>query len=93
MSKDMDEQHKLAHKVVDVVHGPYSEICVTLLHYNVVSLENSNVEVRFFARKKVDQKLQRIVYKKYKHAEFIYLLVVMSSVCDNVITNKPVCNI
>ena len=35
MSKDIDEQLKLAHKVVDVVDRASRKICVTLLRYNV----------------------------------------------------------
>ena len=35
MSKDMDEQLKLGHKVVDVVDPANKKICVTLLRYNV----------------------------------------------------------
>ena len=35
MSKDVDEQLKLAHKVVNVVDRANRKICVTLLRYNV----------------------------------------------------------
>ena len=35
MSKDMDEQVKLFHRVVDVVDGPSTKICATMLQYNV----------------------------------------------------------
>ena len=38
MSKDMDEQLKLAHKVVDVVNRADRKSCVTLLRYNVDKL-------------------------------------------------------
>ena len=38
MSKDMDEQLKLAHKVVDVADRANRKVCVTLLRYNVTSL-------------------------------------------------------
>ena len=38
MSKDLDEQLKLAHKVVDVVDRANRKICVTLLRYNVDKL-------------------------------------------------------
>ena len=50
MSKDMDEQIKLAHKVVDVVDRANRKICVTLLRYNVDNLESSYAQVRLFAR-------------------------------------------
>ena len=35
ISKDMDEQLKLAHKFVDIVDRASRTICVTLLRYNV----------------------------------------------------------
>ena len=56
MSTDMDEQIKLALKVVDVVDRANRKICVTLLRYNVDKPESSFAHVRLFARKKVDEK-------------------------------------
>ena len=41
MSREMDEQLKLAHKVVDVKDRANRQICVTLLRYNVDNPENS----------------------------------------------------
>ena len=64
LSKDMDEQLKLAHKVVDVVDRANRKICVTLLRYNVDKPESSYAQVRLFARKKEDKKFQRVVFVK-----------------------------
>ena len=64
MSRDMDEQHKLAHKVVDVVDRTNRKICVTLLRYNVDKSESCYAQVRLFARKKEDEKFQQVVYVK-----------------------------
>ena len=89
----MDEEHKLAHKVFDVVDRANRKICVTLLRYNVDKPENSYVQVRPFARKKEDEKFQQVVYVNYKLEEFIYLLDVMNSVYDKVITNQPSCKV
>ena len=89
-SKDMDEQLKVAHKVVDVVDGANREFSMTLLRYNVDKLENSYAQVRIFARKKEEEKFQQVVYVKYILEEFIYLLDVMISVYDKVITNQPI---
>ena len=50
MSKDMDEQPKLAHKVVEVVDPANRTICVTLLRYNVDKPESSYAQVRLFVR-------------------------------------------
>ena len=93
MSRDMDEQLKLAHKVVDVVDRTNRKICVTLLRYNVDKPESSYAQVRLFARKKEDEKIQQVVYVNYKLEEFIYLLGVMNSVYGKVITNQPICNV
>ena len=93
MSKDMDEQLKLAHKVVDVVDRANRKICVTLLRYNVDKSERSFAEVRLFARKKEDEKFQQVVYMNYTLEEFTYLPDVMNSVYDKVLTNQPICNV
>ena len=93
MSKDMDEQLKLAHKVVEVVDRANRKICMSLLRYNVDKLEGSYAQVRVFARRKEDEKFQQVVYVNYKLEEFIYLLDVMNSVYDKVITKQPICNV
>ena len=93
MSKDMDEQIKLAHKVVDIVDRANRKICVTLLRYYVDKSESSYAQVRLFSRKKEDEKFQKVVYVNYKLEEFIYLVDVMNSLYDKVITNQPICNV
>ena len=80
MSKDMDEQLKLAHKVVDVVDRTNRKICGTLLRYNVDKPESSYGQVQLFARKKEDEKFQQFVYVSDKIEVFIYSLDVMISV-------------
>ena len=93
MSKDLDEQIKLSHKVVDVVDRANRKICVTLLRYNVDKPESSYAQVRLFARIREGEKFQQVVYVKYKLEDFIYLLDVMISVYDKVFTNQPICNV
>ena len=93
MSKDIDEQLKLTDKVVDKVDRANRKLCVTLLRYNVDKLESSYSQVRLFAKKKEDKKFQQVVYVKHKPEECIYLLDVMKSVYDKVITNQPFCNV
>ena len=93
MSKDMEEQLNLAHKVVDVVDRSNREICVTLLRYKVDKPESSYAQVRLFAKKKVDQRFQQVVCVNDKLEEVFYLLDVMNSVYDKVITNQPLCNV
>ena len=91
-SKDMEEQLKLAHKVVDVVDRANKRICVTLLRYNVDNPESSYAQVRLFVKKKEDEKFQQVVYVNYKLEEFIYLLDVLNSVYDKIITSQTICN-
>ena len=93
MSRDMDEQLKLSHKVVYVVDRTNRKICVTLLRYNVDKPEKSYAQVRLFARKKEDEKFQQVVYVNYKLEDFIYLIDVMNSVYDKVFTNQHICNV
>ena len=64
MYRDMDEQLKLAHKVVEVVDRANRRIFVTLMRYNVDKPESSYAQVRLFARKKEDEKFQQGVYVK-----------------------------
>ena len=93
VSKDMDEQLKRAHKVVDVVDRANRKISVTLLRYNVDKLESSYAQVRLFARRKEDEKFQQVVYVKYKLEDLIFLLDVRNSVYDKVITNQRIWNV
>ena len=93
LAKDMEEQLKLTHKVLEVVDRPLRKICVTMLRYNVEKPETSYVQVRLFGRRKDEEKFNQIVYVNYKLDEFIPLLDVMNSVYDELIANEPVCNV
>ena len=55
LSKDMEEQLKLVHKVIDVVDRPNGRVCVTLLRYKVNNPETSYAQVRLFGRKKEEK--------------------------------------
>ena len=93
LSKVMEEQLKLVHKVIDVVDCQNRRICVTLLRYKVDNSDTSYAQVRLFGRKTEEDKFQQIVYVNYKLDEFVYLLGVMNSVYDKVIANQPICNV
>ena len=75
MYKDMDDQLKLAHKVVDVVDQANRKIGVTLLRYNVDKRESSYAQVQSVARKKEDEKFRQVVYVIYKLANFSICLM------------------
>ena len=57
LSKDMEEQLKLVHKVIDVVDRPNRRICVTLLLYKVDNPDTCYAQVRLFGRKKEEEKI------------------------------------
>ena len=71
LSKDMEEQLKSVHKVIDVVDCPNRRICVPLLRYKADNPETSYTQVRLFGRKKEEEKFQQIVYVNYEVDEFI----------------------
>ena len=93
LGKDMEEQLKLTHKVVEVVDRPHRKICVTMLRYNVEKPETSYVQVQMFGRRKDEEKFNQIVYVNFKFDEFGYLLDVMNSVYDEVIANETLSNV
>ena len=55
LSKDMEEQLKLVHKVIDVVERPNRRICVTLLQYKADKPETSYAQIRLFERKEEEE--------------------------------------
>ena len=93
LSKDMEEQLKLVHKVIDVVDCPNRRICVTLLRYKVDNPETLYAQIRLFGRKKEEEKFQQIVYVNYKLDEIRYPLDLMNSVYDKVIAKQPICKV
>ena len=93
LSKDMAEQLKLVHKLIDVLDRSKRRICVTLRRYKVDNPQTSYAQVRLFGRKKEEEKFEQIVYVNYRLDEFVYPPDVMNSVYDKVIGNQPICNI
>ena len=79
--------------VVDEVYRANRNLFVILLRNIVENPENSYAQVRLSAKKKEDEIFQPIVYVIYKLEEIIYLLDVMTSVCDRVITIEPICDV
>ena len=74
LSKDMEEQLKLVHKVIDVVDCSNRRICVTLLRYKVDNPETSYAQVRLFGRKEEGEKFQQIVSVNFRLDEFYIFL-------------------
>ena len=76
LAKDIEEQLKLTHKVVEVVDR-HRTICVTMMRFNVEKPETSYVQVRLFGRRKDEEKFIQIVYVNYTLEEILYLLDVI----------------
>ena len=92
-AKNMEEQLKLTHKIVEVVNRSHRKTCVTMLRYNVEKSDTSYVQVRVFEGKKDEEKFNLIVYVNYKLDDFFYLIDVMISVYDKVIANEALRNV
>ena len=60
MSKDMDEQLKLAHKVIEIVDRANRKICVTLLRYNVGKLESSMLKSDYLQGRRRTRSLNKL---------------------------------
>ena len=60
LSKDMEEQLKLVHEVIDVVDRPNRKICVTLLRYKADNPDTSYAQVRLFGRKKEEENFKKL---------------------------------
>ena len=66
LSRDMDEQFKLGHNVVDVVDRAKRNICSNLLQYSVDRPKSSYAQVLLFAGKKEDEKFRLVLYVNRK---------------------------
>ena len=60
LSKDMEEQLKLVHKVIDVVDRPKRRICVTLLRYKADNPDTSYAKDRLFGRKTEEENFKKL---------------------------------
>ena len=80
LPKDMDEQLKLPHKVIDVVNRANRKTCMPLLQYIVDKSKSSYAPVRILARKNEDENFQQNFVVNYRFEEFIYILDVLISV-------------
>ena len=65
------------------------------LAHNVVDVVDraNGMVCELFARKKEDEMFQELDFVNHKFEEFIYLVDVMISVYDKVITNQTICNV
>ena len=88
-SKEIDEQFKLANKLVDVVNRANKKIHVILVRYKMAISKSLYAQIRTFARKNDDEKFQEIVCLTDKIVEVIFLSELFNSVYHDVVNDKP----
>ena len=91
MSKDMDEQLNLAHKLVDIVDRANRKIRVTLLRYNVDKTKALIKSEKMQERRK-KRKFNKLSMSNINE-EFILSLDVKHSVNENFFTNQHIYNV
>ena len=92
-ARDLEIQLKQVQKAYDVVDRSHRKVIVTMMRYKIDEPDTSYVQVRLFGRRKVEEDFKQIVFVNYKLDEFVYLLDVIQSACDQILDNQPMCNI
>ena len=94
MSKNMNEQLKVAHKVVDVVDRSNGKIFVTLLRYSVDKPETKSfyAQVQFFQGRKRTRSFSKLSMWNINFNNW-FPSDVMNSGYDNIIRNKRISNV
>ena len=93
LSKDLDEQLKHVQKAITIVDRPKRKIFATMKNYCTDKPESTYVPLRLFTRNSEHDKFQHLVFVNYKYDEFLYLLDVITSVSDQVLSNQSLCNL
>ena len=93
LSKDLDEQLKHIQKAITIVERPKRKIIATMKKHCMDKPETTYVQLRLFTRNSEHDKLQQLVLVNYKYDEFLYLLDVITSIADQVLSNQSLCNI
>ena len=93
LSKDLDEQLKHVQKPITIVDRPKKKINATMKKYCMDKPESTYVQLRLFTRNSEHDKFQQLVFINYKYDEFLYLLDVITSISDQVLSNQSLCNI
>ena len=93
LSKDLDEQLKHVQKAITIVDRPKRKIIATMKKYCMDKPESTYVQLRLFTRNSEHDKFQQLVFVNYKYDEYLYLLDVITSISDQVLSNQSLCNI
>ena len=93
LSKDLDEQLKHVQKAITIVDRPKRKIFATMKKYCMHKPETTYVQLRLFTRNSEHDKFQQLVFVNYKYGEFLYLVDVITSISDQILSNQSLCNI
>ena len=93
LSKNLDEQLKHVQKAITIVDRPKRKLFATMKKYCMDKPESTYVQLRLFTRTSEHDKFQQLVFVNYKFDEFLYLLDVIISISDHVLSNQSLCNI
>ena len=93
LSKDLDEQLKHVQKAITIVDRPKRKIFATMKKYCMDKPESTYVQLRLFTRNSELDKFQLLVFVNYKYDGFLFLLDVITSISDQVLSNQSLCNL
>ena len=91
--KDLDEQLKNVQKAITTVDRPKRKIIASMKKYSMDKPERTYMRLRLFTRKSQHDKFQQLVFVNDKYDESLYLLDVITSISDQVLSNQSLCNI
>ena len=93
LSKDLDEKLKDVQKAMTIVDRPKRKIIATKKKYCMDKPASTYVQLRLFTRNSEHDKFQQLVFVNYKYDEFLYLLDIINSISDQMLSNESLCNI
>ena len=93
LSEDMDEQIKHSQKAITIVDRPKRKIFATMKKYCMDKPKSTFVQLRLLRRNSEHDKFQQLVFVNYNYDEYLYLLDVITSISDQVLSNQSLCNI
>ena len=92
LSRNIDEQLKHVHKVIEFAEGAKRQKCVTLLRYKEDKPKSSYAQTQLFTHRTEEEIVQQLFYVNNEFGKFSYLLDVMKSVSDKVPNFEHLCN-
>ena len=92
LSKELDEQLKHVQKPITSVDRPKRKIFATMKKNCMDKPESTYLQLRVFTRNSEHDKIQQLVIVNYSYDQFLYLLDVITSISDQVLSNQSLSN-